>query len=90
MIGAKVDSASATSGTVSFSVAKADDLFLDNPSFVAFPTLAGRISAIDKTKPAPSWSSSFDWGLPFFYGRSVFTAIRGKDTPAGKGPYYAY
>jgi len=32
----------------------------------------------------------FAWGLPFFYGRSVFTAISGKKTPAGFGPYYAY
>lgn len=33
---------------------------------------------------------SFDWGLPFFYGRRVFTAIEGKNTPIGEGPYWAY
>jgi hypothetical protein len=32
----------------------------------------------------------FDWGLSFFYGRTVFTAINGADTPAGPGPYFAY
>lgn len=34
--------------------------------------------------------SSFDWGLPFFFGRTVFTAIEGKSTPGGTGPYWAY
>ncbi|MGV2289286.1 DUF3443 domain-containing protein [Trinickia sp. YCB016] len=32
----------------------------------------------------------FDWGLPFFYGRRIFTAIQGQPTPAGLGPYYAF
>ncbi len=32
----------------------------------------------------------FDWGLPFFYGRTVFTAIVGRSTPGGNGPYWAY
>lgn len=33
---------------------------------------------------------AFDWGLPFFYGRTVFTAITGASTPAGPGPYWAW
>jgi hypothetical protein len=39
--------------------------------------------------PSPSLPA-FDWGLPFFFGRKVFTAIEGKDTPAGLGPYVAF
>ena len=35
-------------------------------------------------------SSQFDWGLPFFFGRPVFTAIAGATTPSGPGPYWAY
>lgn len=35
-------------------------------------------------------SGMFDWGLPFFFGRSVFTAIDGRSTPGGTGPYYAF
>lgn len=32
----------------------------------------------------------FAWGLPFFFGRPVFTAISGQTTPSGNGPYWAY
>ncbi len=47
---------------ISFGVSNADTL-LGNLLFNAFPMLAG---------PNPG---SFDWGLPFFFGRNVFTAI---------------
>jgi hypothetical protein len=33
---------------------------------------------------------AFDWGLPFFFGRQVFTAIEGASTPGGSGPYFAF
>ena len=33
---------------------------------------------------------AFDWGLPFFFGRRVFTAIEAQATPAGNGPYFAF
>ncbi|HEV2114656.1 MAG TPA: DUF3443 domain-containing protein [Terriglobales bacterium] len=64
------------SGAVNFSVANADSLFATPNS--AFINLAG---------PNPS---TFDWGLPFFYGRNVFTAIAGQNTPGGPGPFFAY
>ena len=67
------------SGTVNFSVANADALFKNNPNAAVFDQLAG-----------PNSLSGFDWGLPFFYGRNVFTAIEGRNTPGGTGPYWAY
>ena len=66
--------------TVSFKVGNADTLFSSNPSFSAFN---------DMGAPNPD-AQSFDFGLPFFYGRNVFTAIEGKNTSGGMGPYYAY
>lgn len=69
--------ANGISGNVTFSVANADQL-LNNALLSAFPMLAG---------PNPG---TFDWGLPFFFGRNVFTAIESQNTPAGFGPYWAY
>ena len=63
--------------TINFSVDNADDLFSNHGNFV-FGTLAGPNSGM------------FDWGLPFFFGRNVFTAIESRNTPSGPGPYWAY
>ena len=76
-----MNQAGAASGTVDFSVANADALFA-NESDNAFDDLGGPTSA--------SKSNYFDWGLPFFYGRNVFTAIEGMSTPGGAGPFWAY
>jgi hypothetical protein len=65
---------------VTFNVANADALLNNNPTFVAYNNLAG-------PNPRPR---SFDWGLPFFYGRSVFVAIEGQTTSSGAGPFVAY
>jgi Protein of unknown function (DUF3443) len=65
--------------TEQFSVANADALF-NNVSAVAFGNLAA---------PNPD-STSFDFGLPFFFNRTVFTAIANANTPGGIGPYVAF
>jgi len=66
--------------TVSFSVGNGDQLFGINPSFMAFSNIAA-------PNPDPA---GFAWGLPFFFGRNVFTALEGKNTPGGPGPYFAF
>jgi hypothetical protein len=35
-------------------------------------------------------TAAFDWGLPFFYGRSVFTVIEGRRVGTLFGPLYAF
>ena len=35
-------------------------------------------------------SSTFLWGLPFFYGRDVYTALSGVQAGPRKGPYVAF
>jgi hypothetical protein len=66
-----------------FVVGNADSLLANTNDGVA-NGLAG------PTASSPGSSDSFDWGLPFFYGRTVFTAIQGAGTPGGPGPYFAY
>lgn len=63
--------------TFNFSVGNAQTLTSNQNDGVA-PGVAG---------PDPG---TFDWGLPFFYGRNVYVAIEGRNTPAGSGPYVAY
>jgi hypothetical protein len=61
---------------IAFSIANAESLFASN--YYALPALGGTIQG------------QFDWGLPFFFGKSVYIGITGKSSNAGKGPYYAY
>lgn len=41
-------------------------------------------------KPPLPFANSFDLGLPFFFGRTVFTAIEGRTAGGVVGPYVAY
>jgi hypothetical protein len=76
-LSATLRGANGTTGAVTFGVANADQL-LANAFISAFPTLAG-----------PN-AGAFDWGLPFFFGRNVYTAIESQNTTGGFGPYWAY
>jgi hypothetical protein len=62
---------------VSFSVSNASTM---SQSFTALPALAGSIND----------AQTFDWGLPFFYGRKVFIGIDGTVKAQGTGPFYAF
>ena len=65
--------ANGVSGTVNFSIANAETLF-NNGDF-AYSNLGG------------TFSGDFDWGLPFFFGRNVFTGFQSTTYANG---YWAY
>jgi len=76
--------------TTSFSVDNADNLFPSNPGDAVFDTLAGPQGTYNSCSQGNS-SCTFDWGLPFFYGRSVYTAIDGESVSAAPTtPWWAY
>lgn len=72
----------ASSVRVAFSIGNASELFAPG-SKLAFDSLGG-----------PMGSTSFDWGLPFFFGRTVFTVIENRSVPKPggslQGPLYAF
>jgi len=79
-LSATLQGASGAKSAVNFSIANAAQLVSANPSFYAFNDLG-----------APSGdTTTFAWGLSFFYGRNVYTAIEGRTTPGGTGPYFAF
>jgi len=69
-------SGTTVSANIAFSIANGVSL-IDSPN-TAFNNLGG---------PAPG---VFDWGLPFFFGRTVFVGIENQTSAAGTGPYWAY
>lgn len=73
---------SGTQVAASFTVSDATTLFTASPTGTVFTELGAPVFA--------NSSGTFDFGLPYFYGRNVFTAIEGKNTPGGMGPYVAF
>jgi hypothetical protein len=71
---------------LSLSIANADQLFQNNPTYSAFNEL-GAASAMNPANDA------FDLGLPFFFGRSVFVGIAGTAVPknaSAPNGYFAF
>jgi len=66
-----------TNSSQNFSIANAQTLF--SSSVYAMSNLGGTETV-----------GYFDWGLPFFFGRTIYTAIDGHSTPGGSGPYIAF
>ena len=70
------NTAVSVSQNVAFSIGNA--LTLIHSGLFAFSNLGGPNAGM------------FDWGLPFFFGRTVFVGIQGQSSPAGTGPFWAY
>lgn len=76
-----VSTAGGPSRVTSFEIANASDLVESNN--VAF-------NDIGASSSASGFTSSFDWGLPFFFGTKVYVGIVGMSSSLGTGPYWAY
>jgi hypothetical protein len=76
------DAAGQNATVVNFTIDNADMLFTSTTDS-AFSTLGGPLNCTGSP-------CSFDWGMPFFYGKTVFTAIDGQATPTGFSPFWAY
>jgi hypothetical protein len=79
-------------GSVTFTVDNADDLFAASPSDAVFGDVAGPSPTQSACTSGDVSACSFTWGLPFFYGRTVFTAIDGGSVSgvAAPPPWFAY
>jgi hypothetical protein len=80
-LSALIEGVNGVTSAVSFSVGNGASIAQGYNGDAALPLLAG---------PAFVTSTTFDWGLPFFYGRNVYAAIEQHATPGGTGPYVAY
>jgi hypothetical protein len=96
---AKNQATGGNSSQVSFNVANADTLFSNNGgNNIAYNDLAGPITAGSPDTATQAEDGYFDWGLTFFYGRNVYTAIWGVTPPSSPasgvsvpaGPFWAY
>jgi hypothetical protein len=76
--------------TVNFSADNADSDLSGNSQDAAFGNFAGPVPTSDVCQGSDA--CVFDWGLPFFFGRSVFVAIDGQVPPFGspKAPWWAF
>lgn len=70
---------SATSNVL-FKVDNVETLSAANPSFNALPNVAANNRLV----------LSFDWGLPFFYDRTVFVGFENRAAGPNTGPFVAY
>jgi hypothetical protein len=75
---------------VNFNVSNGMDVPQTNVAYsdLAGPNTTG--SSLNATEEA--FDGLFDWGLPFFYGRNVYTSVLGVTPPSGvqAGPWWAY
>ena len=79
------------SSSVNFSVADANTLFTSATSRIAAAVnLAAPSTSVSADGSTFNGTATFDWGLPFYFSRNVYTAIENQNTSAGMGPYFAF
>jgi hypothetical protein len=80
-LSATLTGSNGVTASVQFDVANTATLFSGSAQLAAFPDLGGTF---------PGSTTSFDMGLPFYYGRRVATVIQGYTSTLGAGPYFAF
>ena len=80
-----IQGANGASASASFTLNNAETLFSTGDSVL--PGLGGDPNTLSNLS---ALSTSFDFGLPFFFGRRVYTAIEGRSAGGVVGPYFAY
>ena len=78
-----------TNGTVlsaPFAVANAETELNNNPTAAVIPNLGGQLPDSGST----STTIQFDLGLPFFYGRNVFTGLEAHTAGGYTGPFFGF
>ncbi len=76
--------------SVDFTIANAATEFNSYPSNAAYDDIGANAGNQSSYCPNSATNCSFDFGLPFFFGRNVFVAFYGATTSGGTGPYFAY
>ncbi len=71
-----------------FSVTNVETALQSNQSAAVIPNIGGQIP--DSGGGSTSTSIQFDLGLPFFYGRNVFTGMEGHAAGGYTGPFYGF
>ena len=80
-----VQGSNAVNASATLALNNAQTLF--NTGFSALPGIGGNPNLINGLTPFPK---SFDLGFPFFYGRTIYTAIEGRAAAGTTGPYFAF
>jgi hypothetical protein len=80
MLNATIEGTNGTMAGIAFAAGNADADFATNA--VALPNLAGPTSG--------TATDTFDWGLPFFYGRSVYVAFEAGSPEGVVGPWVGF
>ena len=71
--------------TINFTIDNTDTLFTTYGNDAVYPNLGGSASGVSGL-----FGETFDWGLPFFYGRPVFVLFETKVDGAVTGPAVAF